>query len=1192
MRTDFQRHGRQYCSLGLVIAWVAAGWGTSAIAFADDPAPTSQPAAEATTQPATDNGELTVDTTPLPTPVKSTSLEEVQALTKRVESATTATLSDAQKEEALTALSDAKKLLEERDTWEAQAKAFRERSESAPKDLERLKQVDVATQPTTQPTSQPTTTSAPVDDVKLDELESQLRTDQAKLETARTQVTQADAALTRRNTLLSDGPRQIAEARSQLSDLEASKLNSEGPDLLVEARRVKRIARRMMLEQKVAALEAELKFYENDGELLLLQRDRLAQRRDALDVTVKALRTRVAAMRQQAAEQAKEKAEDVNARVRRIFPEITQLIEENKSLAEARSARSQNAATLTQIEQVVEAEQKRIDEEFKEAKELEKSASISNSYGLMLRSHLATLPDTGEFRLRREKRKEEMAEAELKLTEFGFQWRQLRGMESVINEWKARMPDGLAERDRALVMEEVKRQLELKLENLTELLKRDYISDLQDLIGKLSSLIDTTEQFRAFINERILWVRSGRPIGADGFKGLVAAFRWFFNAENWGGFLNSAAAYYSIYWFLLIPGAVVIGVLIAVRRSVRRKLRLQAAKANEPLSTDFKVTLATCFYTLLLALPYPLLLWFIGKAFAQVPEGDFAQAVASGFYSAGMAAFPLLLFIHVCRVHGLAGAHLGWDAKSIGILRRNLLWFVGATVPVSFVVSMLSHQANELFSETFGRDVFILGMIFVTIFLARVLRPKAGALTQYMIEHPQGRLTKLRYPLYVLFVTIPIVLAAGAALGYYYTVLRLSARYWLTAIIWFAAIVVYLLLMRWLLLVRRKIAIDQAMRKRAEAKAKAEAEAKAQAERAARKDGTKPDDHVEAPPATVQIEEPSINIPSLSQQTRQLIGSLTIFTVAALTFAVWVREMPALGILRDIQIGEWGISVADVGLALIAAIVSIIAVRNIPALLEISVLAHLPLDAGTRYAVSAISRYIIGTIGIVVTFGLVNIGWSKVQWLIAAVSVGLGFGLQEIFANFVSGLIILFERPIRIGDTVTVGSQTGTVSRIRIRATSITDWDNKELIIPNKRFVTDEITNWTLSNQILRQVIPVGVSYSSNPRQVRDVLLDVAKSNNKVMEDPSPRVYFLGFGDSALNFECRVYFKNFDDLLVGRHQMYVEIFEACQKNGIEIAFPQRDIHIRSIKATLPLKREHRTQEKLETLDEGEGDGDD
>jgi len=141
--------------------------------------------------------------------------------------------------------------------------------------------------------------------------------------------------------------------------------------------------------------------------------------------------------------------------------------------------------------------------------------------------------------------------------------------------------------------------------------------------------------------------------------------------------------------------------------------------------------------------------------------------------------------------------------------------------------------------------------------------------------------------------------------------------------------------------------------------------------------------------------------------------------------------------------------------------------KNIPGLLEIVVLQKLPIDTGGRFAVTAIARYLITVVGVVVAFGAIGVGWSKVQWLVAAISVGLGFGLQEIFANFVSGLMLLFERPIRIGDVVTVGGITGTVTRIRIRATTITDWDRKELVIPNKEFITGQVVNWTLSDAMV-----------------------------------------------------------------------------------------------------------------------------
>ncbi|MHC5046351.1 MAG: mechanosensitive ion channel domain-containing protein, partial [Planctomycetota bacterium] len=212
-------------------------------------------------------------------------------------------------------------------------------------------------------------------------------------------------------------------------------------------------------------------------------------------------------------------------------------------------------------------------------------------------------------------------------------------------------------------------------------------------------------------------------------------------------------------------------------------------------------------------------------------------------------------------------------------------------------------------------------------------------------------------------------------------------------------------------------------------------------------------------------------------------------------------------------------------------------------------------------------------VGVVIAFAAIGVTWQKVQWIAAAITVGLGFGLQEIFGNFMSGLIILFERPIRVGDTVTVGDISGTVTRIRIRATTVTDWDRKELIIPNKEFVTTRINNWSLSDPILRIILPVGVAYGSDTQKATQLLLDVARACQHVLDDPPPRALFLGFGDSSLNLELRVFIPSIDSFLTTRHELHEAIDKAFREAGIEIAFPQRDIHVRSVRSDFPVRIE-------------------
>jgi potassium-dependent mechanosensitive channel len=197
--------------------------------------------------------------------------------------------------------------------------------------------------------------------------------------------------------------------------------------------------------------------------------------------------------------------------------------------------------------------------------------------------------------------------------------------------------------------------------------------------------------------------------------------------------------------------------------------------------------------------------------------------------------------------------------------------------------------------------------------------------------------------------------------------------------------------------------------------------------------------------------------------------------------------------------------------------------------------------------------------------------WQNVQWLAAALTVGLGFGLQEVFANFISGLIILFERPIRVGDIVTVDDVSGVVSKIRMRATTITNWDRKEFIVPNKEFITGRVLNWTLSDAVNRITINVGVAYGTDTEKVRAILLQVCEEQPLLLKDPAPVASFESFGESTLNFSLKCFLPNFEGRLDTLHVLNTRIAEEFRKADVEIAFPQRDLRIRSIdRAVLPM----------------------
>ena len=200
--------------------------------------------------------------------------------------------------------------------------------------------------------------------------------------------------------------------------------------------------------------------------------------------------------------------------------------------------------------------------------------------------------------------------------------------------------------------------------------------------------------------------------------------------------------------------------------------------------------------------------------------------------------------------------------------------------------------------------------------------------------------------------------------------------------------------------------------------------------------------------------------------------------------------------------------------------------KNDPDLPDIALFPRFRMDTGMRYALLTISRYDIFTFCVIIALSFIHLDLGRIGWLMAAVGFGLGFGMQEIFSNFISGLILLVERPVRIGDIVKVGGVLGTVSRINIRATTVTDFDWLEIIIPNKDFITQQVTNWTLGNKMIRVIVPIGVAYGSNPNEIIDLLLDIVREDDNILKDPGPTALFLEHGDSSLNFELRCFIED------------------------------------------------------------------
>jgi small-conductance mechanosensitive channel len=221
------------------------------------------------------------------------------------------------------------------------------------------------------------------------------------------------------------------------------------------------------------------------------------------------------------------------------------------------------------------------------------------------------------------------------------------------------------------------------------------------------------------------------------------------------------------------------------------------------------------------------------------------------------------------------------------------------------------------------------------------------------------------------------------------------------------------------------------------------------------------------------------------------------------------------------------------------------------------------LKHGVRVSITRIVHYLIVLVGFILALLALGLDLTNITIIGGAVGIGIGFGLQSIVNNFVSGLILLFEQSVKVGDYVTVDGQWTEIKSLGMRATIVQTFDRSEIVVPNSELITHPVTNWTLSDRLMRIIIPVGVAYGSNVEVVLQTLMDCAMANAKVTRSPEPQVLFMKFGDSALEFELRVWIHDIDEMLVVQSDLHQDLEKRFREVGITIAFPQRDLHIRS-----------------------------
>lgn len=513
------------------------------------------------------------------------------------------------------------------------------------------------------------------------------------------------------------------------------------------------------------------------------------------------------------------------------------------------------------------------------------------------------------------------------------------------------------------------------------------------------------------------------------------------------------------------------------------------------------------------------------------------------------------------RPNGIAYRHFNMPQSSNAVFRKILkhsVWVIGLLLNTS-----IFNNATEygIAYDVIGQAMTVLVLLSVLFVVVPGFR-MGIATYQKAASYKRDAKPMLLGLVRLLLVLAPIALIILIVMGYYYTasqiIEHLVASYF-AIVTW---IIIRNMVYRGFNVSSRRLSYRRLQEKRALAQAKTQAQQNGQ------------EQTVETEDSALVLQDDAISVSDIKNQMLKITDLVLWTALFGLLYWVWSDLVTVAYYLKEITLWQQAttteagtvmesITLLNLLVAMIVLIVTYILVKNLGGLLETLVFSNLNLSQGTPYTITTIFTYLLIIIGASIAFASLGMSWSKLQWLFTALSVGLGFGMQEIFGNFVSGIIILFERPVRVGDMVTIGSFNGTVSKIRIRATTLIDNDRKEVIVPNKAFITERVVNWALTSSMTRLVISVGVAYGSDLELVKRLLLQAAEENEAVLKDPAPAAYFLTFGASTLDHELRVYVGQLSDRIRTIDALNRRIDELFMANNIEIAFNQLDIFIKN-----------------------------
>jgi potassium efflux system protein len=953
---------------------------------------------------------------------------------------------------------------------------------------------------------------------QLQQLQSQLAEVNSQFLTAQTLPERAQQSMAVTLERMESLRRDATERETLLGDRQLSALN--------DARMIQLRLERAVADREVALYQRQLSANGRLRDLAQQRRDLLMLKIDQQEQRLNLLQNVIDRERRLASEQAIADAAQTDPLIAAGHPVVVQAQQRNQSLSLALLQAGERDNSLVRDNIDAQRQLEHVRQLQRSLNEQIEAIRGSQLLSRILREQRQSLPNVQP----RRDLQDEIADLRLKQFDLVRQRDQLRQAEQLARQ---RLKDANVEPTPALIN---------TLSRLYQS-RRELVDELEEVYGRLLSaavelqlnqqqLLATTQALRSTIDEQLFWVANSRPLDVNWLRQLPQHLRIEWQEGEWRAALPNR--WPSPDWEMLsgVPFFAA-GLLLAVlRRRIKKRLATLHGQIGRLKSDTQLHTPRAVFLNALLAMPGPLALAGVGVALGATESllsANLAPALLQLALSWVVVAWGRRLLV----ADGVAEQHFTWSPAYNAQLRRLLAGLGVALVPVIAISTLADNLQTPLAQRPVAMGLLTLGLLAMSVCLARLI----------LAHVPIFGVRLFRLLLGLAMSAVPIVLLGLVVWGYEYTALRLVGRFVATLYLLGLWVVVEATVVRSLAVAARRLAYRRALaRRRAQVQEGAEG-------------------------GLEVVEEPPLDMEQINTQSLRLSKLILLVAFSGLLYLVWADLLSVLSYLDQVSLWEnadgelvdSALSISDLSGALLVVALTFILARNLPGLLEVMVLSRLTLKQGSAYAITSLLSYTIVGTGIVSALGTLGVSWDKLQWLVAALSVGLGFGLQEIFANFISGLIILFERPIRIGDTITLGNLHGTVSRIRIRATTVTDFDRKEIIIPNKTFVTDQLINWSLSDNVTRVVLTYGVVHGSDLATVHRLLRQAADENVRVLADPEPQVFCMSYGPHSLNFELRIFVNDLLDRLFAADEINCRVDALFREAGVRIAFEQMDV---------------------------------